>query len=402
MQQQVTKIKPRLRHRSRLLQLPIYLGKMLRSFLYMSDWKLLPMSAIIAALVSMVVRRNYFLTMEGTLMGSFALPCVAIWNGCFNSIQVICRERNIVKREHRSGMHITSYVASHMVYQALLCAAQSALTIMVCGMLGVRFPDSGAITGILKLDLCITLFLISYASDMVSLLVSAIAHSTTAAMTVMPFVLIFQLVFSGGVFTLPSWATHISDYTISNYGLKCMNAQADYNNLPFVTGWTTLVKMENSEITGTVKAGDLMDIATDQNGLLSTLRGHKVDIGDLIKLAVKGTNLESTVNTAVDMIPDKEITVGEVIDTALSTQVAENYRDQDITFSFKLHDVIKALGREKVKNEIQTRTAASMYNKDYVNDTDTILGYWKTLALFALIFAMASVIVLEFIDKDKR
>ena len=140
MQQQVTKIKPRLRHRSRLLQLPIYLGKMLRSFLYMSDWKLLPMSAIIAALVSMVVRRNYFLTMEGTLMGSFALTCVAIWNGCFNSIQVICRERPIVKREHRSGMHITSYVISAMIYQALLCIGQTIVTLYVCKLSGVSFP----------------------------------------------------------------------------------------------------------------------------------------------------------------------------------------------------------------------------------------------------------------------
>ena len=47
--------------------------------------------------------------MEGTLMGAFAIACVCIWTGSFNSIQVICRERDVIKREHRAGMHISSY-----------------------------------------------------------------------------------------------------------------------------------------------------------------------------------------------------------------------------------------------------------------------------------------------------
>ena len=51
--------------------------------------------------------------MEGNLKGAFALTCVAIWNGCFNSIQSVCRERPIIKREHRSGMHISSYAVSY-------------------------------------------------------------------------------------------------------------------------------------------------------------------------------------------------------------------------------------------------------------------------------------------------
>ena len=87
------------------------------------------MAAIIAALVSMVIRKDFFLTMEGNLKGAFALTCVAIWNGCFNSIQSVCRERPIIKREHRSGMHISSYVASHMIYQFALCLAQTGLSV---------------------------------------------------------------------------------------------------------------------------------------------------------------------------------------------------------------------------------------------------------------------------------
>ena len=118
-----------IRHRGRGAQVRIYLGKMLRMFIYQNDWKVLPMAALIAGLVGMVIRTRLFVNMEGTLMGAFALVMVCIWNGCFNSIQVICRERDVIKREHRSGMHISSYIVSHMLYQALLCLAQTAVTL---------------------------------------------------------------------------------------------------------------------------------------------------------------------------------------------------------------------------------------------------------------------------------
>jgi hypothetical protein len=70
----------------------------------------------------------------------------------------------------------------------------------------VQFPAKGLFTPWLIVDLALTLFLISYASDMLSLWISSLAHTTTTAMTVMPFVLIFQLVFSGGIFSLPAWS----------------------------------------------------------------------------------------------------------------------------------------------------------------------------------------------------
>ena len=61
-----------IRHRGRGAQVWIYLGKLIRMFIYQSDWKVLPMAAIIAALVGMVIRKRLFITMEGTLMGGFA------------------------------------------------------------------------------------------------------------------------------------------------------------------------------------------------------------------------------------------------------------------------------------------------------------------------------------------
>ena len=120
-----------IRHRGRRSQILIYLGKFLRMFVYQNDWKVLPMAAVIAGLVAMVVKNMFFISMEGTLMSAFALTCVGIWNGCFNSIQVICRERDVIKREHRAGMHISSYVIAHLIYQGMLCLLQTAITLYV-------------------------------------------------------------------------------------------------------------------------------------------------------------------------------------------------------------------------------------------------------------------------------
>ena len=171
-----TKRIPRIRHRGRVSQVSIYLGKQLRFFINENDWKVLPMAAVIAALVGMVIRKRFFINMEGSLISGFALTCVAIWNGCFNSIQSVCRERAIVKREHRSGMHVSSYVAAHMIYQLLLCLAQTGLSVYVLVLMGIKFPEKGFMTPLMQIDIGISMLLISYAADMMSLFLSSISR----------------------------------------------------------------------------------------------------------------------------------------------------------------------------------------------------------------------------------
>ena len=250
----------RVRHKGRGSQVLIYLGKQFRFFINENDWKVLPMAAIIAALVAMVIRNKFFINMEGSLIGAFALTCVAIWNGCFNSIQSVCRERPIIKREHRSGMHVSAYVAAHMIYQFFLCVMQAGLSMYVFQIVGIQFPDRGFMTPWMMLDIGISMLLVSYAADMMSLFISSISHTTTGAMTVMPFVLIFQLVFSGGIIPLPAWSAPLSDLTVSTYGIQVIAAQAGYNHLPMVTGWNTLAGMKDSEIGGTFTVGQVLDM----------------------------------------------------------------------------------------------------------------------------------------------
>ena len=264
------KLSTGLKYRGRLKQIPIYLGKMLRMFVYQSDWKVLPMAALIAGLVTFAVGANIFKTQEGTVQGCFALVCVCVWNGFFNSIQVICRERTIIKREHRAGMHISSYVAAHMIYQSFLCAAQTAIILGVCRVANIQFPTQGLVTPYFMADFAISLFLLTYAADMMSLAISALVKNTTTAMTVMPFMLIFQLLFSGGLVKLEGPATMITDFTIAKWGLKSFCTLGDYNSRPMVTLWNTIYKFRDLEIYGIKPIETIMNEVMNRN-LLDTV-----------------------------------------------------------------------------------------------------------------------------------
>ena len=240
----------KVKHKGRLAQVFIYLGKLLRMFVYQNDWKVLPMGAIIAAVVTFVVGANLFVNQEGTLMGAFALVCVCIWNGFFNSIQSVCRERSIVKREHRAGLHMSSYIMAQMIYQLMLCVGQTIVTMVICGLTGVKFPQQGLISGSGLIDVGVTVLLVTYTADMMALMVSCIVHDTTTAMTVMPFLLIFQLVFSGGFFQLEGFAKKLTVLTISRPGLYSLNAIGRYNELPMVTLWNTIFKFRDIKFQG--------------------------------------------------------------------------------------------------------------------------------------------------------
>ncbi|MDO5538587.1 MAG: ABC transporter permease [Eubacteriales bacterium] len=220
------------RRTGRLGQTKIYLGKLFRIFIHERDWKVLPMSALIAFMVAYVVGKNMFINMEGTKIGSLAFVCCCIWNGFFNSIQVVCRERPIIKREHRAGLHISSYIAAHIIYQAFLCILQVIITLTVYWFAGMNFPSEGLVTGSFVPDMAITLFLITFASDMMALMVSCIVRTTTSAMTVMPFLLIVQLVFAGVAFPLHGIPEKLSSATISKWGIYAVCTESNYNGLP--------------------------------------------------------------------------------------------------------------------------------------------------------------------------
>ena len=313
-------MKNKVRYRGRMAQTGIYFWKLLRMCVYQNDWKVLPMAALIAGIVTFVIGENLFKSQEGTLLGSFALVCVCIWNGYFNSIQSVCRERPIIKREHRSGMHVSSYISAHMLYQAILCLLQTLIMISILRVADVTFPEEGLITGSFLIDFGLTMFLTTYAADMMALAVSSLVKNTTTAMTVMPFLLIFQLVFSGGVFSLRGIGAKLTNFTIAKWGLNGLCTLGNYNSLPMVSLWNSLWKFRSIEFEGT---------------------------------------------RPVEMVTDF---------------ILEN----------------------DMKDELLLEAGQYNMNAAYNFTAGNLLSCWGVLLLVIVIFAVLSVVLLEFIDRDKR
>ena len=392
-----------IRHRGRGAQVWIYLGKMLRMFIYQSDWKVLPMAAIIAGLVGMVIRNRLFVTMEGTLMGAFALVMVCIWNGCFNSIQVICRERDVIKREHRSGMHISSYIVSHMLYQALLCLLQTGVTLYITEVVGVKYGGEGLFTPWQIVDFGISMFLITYASDMLSLWVSCLARTTTTAMTIMPFVLIFQLVFSGGMLSLPAWTSNITPFTISNPALKVLAAQSDYNSRHVMTVWNTVNGMRDREASVTVTLEQALNVLQNEE-VESIAELRRANVGEYIDagLLLEQVGASELVDSLGVELPEINMTVGDMIDEISRKPDVQAHLSDSHTFHFTIGEVIDIVEENKVADILQNKVAKASHVADYDNTRENILKYWFRLLAFVLAFAALSTITLEFIDKDRR
>ena len=115
----------------RVGQTGIYFGKCCRTFVNEKGWKSLISTVIISVILAWVIGDNTFSVNEPTKTGVFAMICGCIWIGMFNSVQLICRERDIIKREHRTGLHITSYMSAHLLFQLLLCMAEGMIITIV-------------------------------------------------------------------------------------------------------------------------------------------------------------------------------------------------------------------------------------------------------------------------------
>lgn len=218
-------------HIGRIGQIKIYTGKCFRTFVHEKGWKSLISTLIISIILAWVIGDNTFSINESTKTGVFAMICGCIWVGIFNSIQSVCRERAIIKREHRTGLHISSYVIAHMIYEFVLCFVE-AIIFTVGFDIFRKFPSHGIIFGWTGFEFFISFLLIIFCSDVLGLMVSCIVKTENAAMTVMPFVLIIQLVMSGMMFTLPENAEPVKYLTISKWGLSAICSSADLNEIP--------------------------------------------------------------------------------------------------------------------------------------------------------------------------
>lgn len=186
---------------------------------------------IIGLLLYVVADDTIFDIYENTKTMMFALCCSAIWIGLFNSIQEICKERNILKREYMGDLNLTVYIMSKFFVQAIIGAIQAGLLAGIF-LIAVGKNVSGIYFDSFAPEVIFTLWLVILASEAMGFLVSANAKSGDKAMVAAPFLLIVQLLFSGILFKLTGPGKVISMFTISRWAVEALGSITNLNGLP--------------------------------------------------------------------------------------------------------------------------------------------------------------------------
>ncbi len=208
------------------LQVKIYTKKFFRTLKRESIVSII-IGIIITILVMYVTRENMFENYEGTKSGFFSLICACIWIGIFNSIQLVCREKNdIVKDELDKSLKATSYMSAHFIYQFFLCLIQSVIVFVIFAIF-----TAGKMEGS-PLSYLITIFLITFASDAMAFVISSAVPNPIVAMTIMPLVLLIQLVMAGVLFELEGFAKIIANFTVSKWGMSAFGKIGDITSFP--------------------------------------------------------------------------------------------------------------------------------------------------------------------------
>ncbi len=163
---------------------------------------------------------------------ALTLGCCAFWIGLFNSIQEICKESQVYRRERMANLKLFPYVGSKILVTGVLDIIQTALLISVVSiMLGT--PQTGMqISASPMLELFITTYLTMFSATCLGLLVSSIVSNSDQAISIAPLLLIPQILFSGIIVDLEGIIEQISYIISCRYACVAYCTTANINNIP--------------------------------------------------------------------------------------------------------------------------------------------------------------------------
>lgn len=129
----------------------------------------------------------------------FIMAFTAVLFGCINGAREIVKERPVYRRERMVNLGIAPYLFSKIVVLGIFCLLQSAIIVYAVNwktpfMQGIFLP--------VMVEIYITMALSALAGLMLGLAISALAPNTDRALSLVPIVLVPQVIFSGAVFKL--------------------------------------------------------------------------------------------------------------------------------------------------------------------------------------------------------
>jgi ABC-type multidrug transport system ATPase subunit len=222
---------------------------------------LLLQAPIIALFLVLVSRKDILTRLDNPTSASkllLLLAVSAIWLGTINSAREIVKELSIYRRERMAGVGVWPYVLSKATVLTVLSAVQAWLLMYVVS-LRVRIPEEGPmLPG--AIEIYVSLFLTSLAALGLGLFISGLASTQERAISLIPLVLIPQVIFAGVIFDLSGASRVLSWLVISKWSVQLLGTTAhlprseyDFTTLHLLTRWLVLMTMATVSLWGTGK-----------------------------------------------------------------------------------------------------------------------------------------------------
>ena len=190
----------------------------------------------------------------------------ATWLGASNAAREIVKELPIFRRERAVGLSISAYLASKVVVLSAITVFQ-AVVLVTLATARQGGPVDAVALGSPRLELIAAVALAGLAAMSLGLLVSALATRLDRAMTVLPVLIIFQMVLAmGGVFP------EVVRQPVLNQLTYVAGTQWGFSAAASTTGLSDL-----EPLNGLAEAVPTVELSQPQaaaDGLVRALRGH--------------------------------------------------------------------------------------------------------------------------------
>lgn len=129
----------------------------------------------------------------------FVMAFAAVLFGCINGVRAIVGETAIYRRERMVNLRIAPYMFSKIIVLGILSFIQALILVYIVNM---KAPFQQGIFLPIFAEIYISIALTTLAGLMIGLALSSFAPTTDRAMSLIPLVLIPQVIFSGTIFEL--------------------------------------------------------------------------------------------------------------------------------------------------------------------------------------------------------
>lgn len=162
----------------------------------------------------------------------FSIGCASIWLGLLNSVQEICKEKVILQKEHMANLKLSAYLLSKFIVQGIFAFIQAVLLVTIFQKI-VGSSDYSILISSYG-DMLLISFLSILAAAATGLFISSLVKNSGIAMSLIPLILVPQLLFSGMLFKLEGITDFISNFVLCRWTVEGLGTTVNLNELTHI------------------------------------------------------------------------------------------------------------------------------------------------------------------------